>query len=113
MTATKLGTIIRTDGTIERRPFKKKTDLREFYDAIGGGCTCFTMPSVWIPGHQLAMYADDDGYANGQPYNGIATLLARQTIIGNVIIFGESIVSHLARLGLDVTYRPEAEEVAS
>jgi hypothetical protein len=105
----KIGTVIQADGKIYRKEFSKDNMLRDLYAAIGGGCDMVEAPDIKAGGRRVTMWLDEDGHANRQPYNDIATMLWWATwgmgngpILGNVVIFGESIVKELTRLGYEV-----------
>ena len=84
--ASEMGTIIHTDGKIERREFPKasRPRLQAIYAAIGGGCRLVACPSVVVAGRALGMYCDDDGLYNGQPINLLASSLYGALIVGTV-----------------------------
>ena len=71
--------IIRTNQTVEI----SLGDICEtFYDLLGAGTTMTMTRTVGV----AAVYCDDDGMRNQRPYNLLASGLAGQPILGDVLV---------------------------
>lgn len=84
---TKIGAVIKTDGTLERLDLSDpKQELTSLQGAVGGYVQVIELSDT------MAMWVNEEGKLAGLPYNGIATALWEARFgVGTDVIMGNAV----------------------
>ena len=97
------------DGTIETIAPQDGSSftLKELQDHVGGGMVEAIGAVTGASGHEVRMYANEEGRLKGMEPNEKASRLAHQLIVGPAVVFTDDDPDDSWKLGYD----PDEEEV--